>query len=364
MAKLNLKLAEMVAAAREAATNGEQKARQVNDLLRQAQDLEKELAALRKEHATAEASLAQTLAEAEALRPVLGEEALAQAKQEAAELRASWKAEEAEAEQKLNALREELKALNKDPELQAYLALREQERLREFLPQRFAALRQGAQSGEGAEELADLARQAARVGLLDLAAQAQDLAEVAHQVAVESRRAGLVRWAKRQAQKALILVVNYDQGQGLALQPRPTRRGGVYFEVVGSHGLEEAPEALSALPARSRLWRGSQPDVKGLSPLAARLVKKAAAKGMQGRKVNALLAELTAPATPAPKAKAPAPAPKTTAAPAVRRPKKAANRRKAAEKAASRPAGEVGEVNNSLADLLADEVRQKLAEAA
>lgn len=354
MAKLNINdLKSKIEAAREAAAAGQAKAHRAKELLAQAQNLENVLAKLQKEHANADAELAATLAEAEALRPVLGEDFLAQAQEAARAQRASWEAEEAALRDKIAQVRAELRELDADPELQAFLALQERERLQAELPARLAALRPGAQAGEGAEELAAIAREAARVGLLDLAAQAQDAAEVAAAVAVDNRRAGLVRWARRRAQKNLVLVVNYDRGQGLALRPRPTRRGGIFFEVVASHGLEEAPEALSQLPAGSRLWRGSRPEVEGLSPKAVSLVKEAAAKGMKGRKVNALLAELTAPA--------PTAAPKAKAAPAAPRRKKAANRRK---KTAGRPAAEVGVVSNSLADILADEVRQKLADAA
>ena len=207
-----------VEAAEQRLAAGEAQARRAKALLLQAEKARDEAAARKAEAEQQLAPIEEALGKARSLRALLGEEVIFQGE---ALLEQTWSEAQAEVtrlQAEAESAQAEVEQLMTTPEVHAYLDYRQaQERAeqearaeeREELQSRLAALRPGAAVGQGIESLADLAAEADKAGFPNLAAQAQDAAEAAQQIAeaqVQAERAlrkrQLTRWAERRCNTA------------------------------------------------------------------------------------------------------------------------------------------------------------------
>jgi len=172
-----------VEAAEQRLAAGEAQARRAKALLLQAEKARDEAAARKAEAQQQLAPIEEALRKARALRALVGEEVISQGEAQAEVSRLQAEAESAQAK---------VERLMATPEGRAYLDYRQaQERAeqearaeeREKLHARLAALRPGAAVGQGIEPLTKLAAEARKAGFPNLAAQARDAAEAAQQMA-------------------------------------------------------------------------------------------------------------------------------------------------------------------------------------
>jgi chromosome segregation protein len=202
-----------VEAAEQRLVSGEAKARHAKALLLQAEKARDEAAARKAEAQQQLAPIEEALNKARALRALVGEVVISQGEALLEQTWAEAQAEVTRLQTEAEAAQAEVERLMAAPEVQAYLDYREaqerahrevRERERRELEVRLAALRPGAAVGQGTGPLAELAAQARKTGFPNLAAQAQDAAEAARQVAKAQaqaekalRKRRLIRWAER-----------------------------------------------------------------------------------------------------------------------------------------------------------------------
>jgi hypothetical protein len=290
-----------VEAAEQRLVSGEAKARQAKALLLQAEKARDEAAARKAEAEQQLAPIEKALNKARALRALVGEEVISQGE---ALLERTWAETQTEVtrlQAEAEAAQAEVERLMSTPEVKAYLDYREaqecvhreaRQRERSELEVRLAALRPGAAVGQGIEPLTKLTAQARKAGFPNLAAQAQDAAEAARQVAQAQaqaeralRKRRLIRWAERRSAQAqpgdFVFVVrrsdedNDEMGALLHLRPLPSRSGRLRFQVVAALGVENPPDEYSDVPSRGRAWRWRNPptgEPEGLAEAQAGMV--------------------------------------------------------------------------------------------
>jgi hypothetical protein len=320
-----------VEAAEQRLVSGEAKARHAKALLLQAEKARDEAAARKAEAQQQLAPIEEALNKARALRALVGEVVISQGEALLEQTWAEAQAEVTRLQTEAEAAQAEVERLMAAPEVQAYLDYREaqerahrevRERERRELEVRLAALRPGAAVGQGTGPLAELAAQARKTGFPNLAAQAQDAAEAARQVAKAQaqaekalRKRRLIRWAERRSTQAqpgdFVFVVSEvggkdeeasdGPGAALHLRPLPARSGRLRFQVIAACGIENPPGEYGDVPARGRAWRWRNPpngEPEGLTEAQAGMVAQIARgrlrSGWSINRANARLARQTA----------------------------------------------------------------------
>ena len=298
-----------VEAAKATVEHGEQKARRAKALLSQAEKLEQDLEQVRQQAEQEIATAQDALTEAEGLRAVLGDEFVAGAQAVVERVEREWNDRIRKLTSQLEQIEADLRALDEDPELEAFLALTEHERReraarrevhREEFERRLDTLRSGALIGEGEDAMRILAEEARAEGFESLAAQADRAAgQAAHirhareKEAAEKLRREFIRWCSRHTKDGhIVLVLSWDERQAAQLRPRPAASGRLYFEVVDVTGSADVPEKYDDFPASSRTWKAKKwTEAEGFTLDQTRFLH-ALVSGIRGREANALNAAL------------------------------------------------------------------------
>lgn len=293
-----------IKAAQAAVESGEQKARRAKALLGKVERLEHDLEQHRRQAEQEIAIARQALAEAEGLRAVLGDEFLAGARGVVERLHKEWCDRVGAVEARLEGIKAELRALDEDPELEAFLALTEHERRertaqrearRQEFERRLTALRPGSLVGEGEDALRRLAEEANGQGFESVAGKATRAAERAAGVRAareaaraEERRQEFIRWCSRHTNDGrLVLIRSWDDMEAVQLQPHAAASGRLYFEVTQTTGNAGAPLKYDDFPGSSRTWKAlnwDAPDGDFTAEQVAFL--HSLASGLRGREAN------------------------------------------------------------------------------
>jgi hypothetical protein len=317
----------VVETAEQRLADGETKAHRAKALLLQAEKARDEAAARKAEAEQQFAVVETALTKARTLRALVGDETISQGEALLEQTWAEAQAEVTRLQTEAETAQVEAERLATDPEVLAYLDYHDAqkraeqeawERAREGLQAQLATLRPAAAIGRGAGPLADLAAQAEKAGFPDLAAQAQDAADVACHVAQAQaqaeaalRKRRLIRWAEGRARQAqpgdFVFVVDKDGKNGdeqqaaIHLRSLPARSGRLRFQVVAALGMEDSPDEYGDVPARGRVWRwrnppAGEPDdlAKAQVEMVSQMVRGKLRSGWAINRANARLARQAA----------------------------------------------------------------------